>query len=177
IPIVIVTGEASYHAAYDHCTAAYLEQAGAHNTFIRLADHGVHGNGHMMMIEKNSDAIAAVIAQWLDRHGEEGGQTRAMARAIPRVRRARLPTLHLQCYRCRNGGVVTTRGAADCTALSTSTRPEPKSSLRSPGPSRLALPVRMRLMSAGVSRGLRSSSSAAMPLTSAAATEVPVVSW
>jgi pimeloyl-ACP methyl ester carboxylesterase len=67
IPIVIVTGEASYHAAYDHCTAAYLEQAGAHNTFIRLADQGVHGNGHMMMIEKNSNAIAAVIAQWLDR--------------------------------------------------------------------------------------------------------------
>jgi hypothetical protein len=64
---VIVTGEASYHAAYDHCTAAYLEQAGAHNTFIRLADQGVRGNGHMMMIEKNSNAIAAVIAQWLDR--------------------------------------------------------------------------------------------------------------
>jgi hypothetical protein len=27
----------------------------------------VHGNGHMMMIEKNSGAIAAVIEQWLDR--------------------------------------------------------------------------------------------------------------
>jgi len=70
IPIVIVTGEASYHAAYDHCTAAYLEQAGARNTFIRLADQGVHGNGHMMMIEKNSDAIAAVIAQWLEKQSE-----------------------------------------------------------------------------------------------------------
>jgi pimeloyl-ACP methyl ester carboxylesterase len=67
IPIVIITGEASYHAAYDHCTAAYLEQAGVHNTFIRLADQGVRGNGHMMMIEKNNNAIAAVIAQWLDR--------------------------------------------------------------------------------------------------------------
>jgi pimeloyl-ACP methyl ester carboxylesterase len=70
IPIVIVTGEASYHAAYDHCTAAYLEQAGAHNTFIRLADQGVHGNGHMMMIEKNNEAIAAVIAQWLEKLSE-----------------------------------------------------------------------------------------------------------
>jgi pimeloyl-ACP methyl ester carboxylesterase len=67
IPIVIIVAEASYHAAYDHCTAAYLEQAGAHNTLIRLADVGVRGNGHMMMLEKNSAAIAGVIAQWLDR--------------------------------------------------------------------------------------------------------------
>jgi hypothetical protein len=26
----------------------------------------VRGNGHMMMIEKNNAAIAAIIAQWLD---------------------------------------------------------------------------------------------------------------
>jgi pimeloyl-ACP methyl ester carboxylesterase len=28
IPVAIIVGEASYHAAYDHCTAAYLTQAG-----------------------------------------------------------------------------------------------------------------------------------------------------
>ena len=28
-------------------------------------NRGVHGNGHMTMIEQNSDAIAGVIAQWL----------------------------------------------------------------------------------------------------------------
>jgi len=67
IPIVIIVGEASYHAAYDHCTAAYLNQAGVPNTLIRLADVGVHGNGHMMMIEKNNAAVAGVIAQWLDK--------------------------------------------------------------------------------------------------------------
>ena len=67
IPVVIVVAEASYHAAYDHCTAAYLDQAGVRNTLIRLADVGVRGNGHMMMIEKNNAAIAGVIAQWLDR--------------------------------------------------------------------------------------------------------------
>jgi pimeloyl-ACP methyl ester carboxylesterase len=65
IPILIVSSEASYHAAYDHCTAAYLTQAGVPNTFIRLPDVGVHGNGHMMMLEKNSDAIAAVMEGWL----------------------------------------------------------------------------------------------------------------
>ena len=67
IPVVIIMSEASYHAAYDHCTAAYLNQAGVPNTLIRLADVGVRGNGHMMMIEKNNAAIAGVIAQWLDR--------------------------------------------------------------------------------------------------------------
>jgi len=66
-PVVIISAEASYHAAYDHCTAAYLKQAGVANAHVRLADLGVRGNGHMMMIEKNSDAIAAVIEGWLDK--------------------------------------------------------------------------------------------------------------
>jgi pimeloyl-ACP methyl ester carboxylesterase len=65
VPILILMAEASYHAAYDHCTAAYLTQAGVPNTFIRLADIGIRGNGHMMMLEKNSDDIAAVIEKWL----------------------------------------------------------------------------------------------------------------
>lgn len=67
IPVVTIMSEASYHAAYDHCTAAYLTQAGVSNTFIRLADLGIHGNGHMMMIEKNNQAIARVMADWLDK--------------------------------------------------------------------------------------------------------------
>ena len=74
IPTVIIVAEASYHAAYDHCTADYLTQAGVPNTLIRLADVGVHGNGHMMMIEKNNATIAAVIAQWLERQRLASGQ-------------------------------------------------------------------------------------------------------
>jgi hypothetical protein len=66
-PILIVTSEASYHASYDHCTVRYLAQAGVKSTFIRLPDVGIHGNGHMMMLEKNSDAIAKVMVDWLDR--------------------------------------------------------------------------------------------------------------
>ncbi|HEX8374923.1 MAG TPA: alpha/beta hydrolase, partial [Geminicoccaceae bacterium] len=53
IPIIIVASEASYHAAYDHCTAKYLTQAGVENEFVRLQEKGISGNGHMMMIEKN----------------------------------------------------------------------------------------------------------------------------
>jgi len=67
VPTLIVMSEASYHAAYDHCTAAYLTQAGVKNTFIRLADVGIHGNNHMMMLEKNNMAIARVLAEWVER--------------------------------------------------------------------------------------------------------------
>jgi pimeloyl-ACP methyl ester carboxylesterase len=74
VPVLILVAEASYHATYDHCTAAFLSQAGVANTFIRLEDVGIRGNGHMMMLEKNSDEIAAVIVRWLDK-------TRRSARA------------------------------------------------------------------------------------------------
>jgi pimeloyl-ACP methyl ester carboxylesterase len=65
IPILIVTSQASYHAAYDHCTMKYLEQVGVRPTWIKLADIGIHGNGHMMMLEKNNLEIAAVMSRWL----------------------------------------------------------------------------------------------------------------
>ena len=65
LPILIVTSEASYHASYDHCTVKYLQQAGVRPMWIKLADAGIHGNGHMMMLEKNNMEIAAVMARWL----------------------------------------------------------------------------------------------------------------
>jgi pimeloyl-ACP methyl ester carboxylesterase len=67
VPILVVTSEASYHRAYDHCTVKYLEQAGVHATWIKLADVGIHGNGHMMMLEKNNAEIAAVMARWIEK--------------------------------------------------------------------------------------------------------------
>ena len=65
IPIVVLATEASYHAVYDHCTAKYLQQAGADVTFTRLADVGLKGNGHMMMLELNSLDIAGYVDGWL----------------------------------------------------------------------------------------------------------------
>jgi pimeloyl-ACP methyl ester carboxylesterase len=65
IPILIVTTESSYHAVYDHCTAKYLTQAGVRNTFMRLEDQGIHGNGHMVMIEKNSTGVAVILQKWI----------------------------------------------------------------------------------------------------------------
>ena len=65
IPVVIVTAEASYHAPYDQWSAKYLEQAGVKNTFIRLEEQGIHGNGHMMMLEKNNLDIAKLLVKWM----------------------------------------------------------------------------------------------------------------
>lgn len=66
VPVLVVTGEASYHALYDHCTVSYLKQAGVKTTHLRLADDcGIHGNGHMMMLELNNQQIAAVAEGWL----------------------------------------------------------------------------------------------------------------
>ena len=64
VPIMVVTSEASYHAVYDHCTVRYLRQAGAHVDFVRLESVGIHGNGHMMMLETNNMAVASIIARW-----------------------------------------------------------------------------------------------------------------
>ncbi|MBV8845920.1 MAG: alpha/beta fold hydrolase [Bryobacterales bacterium] len=65
MPILILTAEASYHAPYDHCTVKYLEQSGVHPKWIKLANEGIQGNGHMMMLEKNNEAIASLISRWL----------------------------------------------------------------------------------------------------------------
>jgi len=66
VKILVLTSEASYHAPYDHCTVKYLRQAGLAPSVIRLAEIGIHGNSHVMMLEKNSRQISAVIARWLD---------------------------------------------------------------------------------------------------------------
>jgi pimeloyl-ACP methyl ester carboxylesterase len=68
IPEAILGGEASFHAAFDHCTSQFLTQAGVANDLILLGDHGIHGNTHLMMIEKNNLEIAALIDDWIRRH-------------------------------------------------------------------------------------------------------------
>ena len=82
IPVAVLTGEASYHAPFDHCTALYLKQAGVPTTFIRLADRGIRGNGHMMMLERNNLKIAALIGAWLERNVPRPGRQ-------PKTRRPR----------------------------------------------------------------------------------------
>jgi hypothetical protein len=44
-----------------------LKQAGVNAAWVDLGKEGIHGNGHMMMLEKNSDAVAARIENWVDK--------------------------------------------------------------------------------------------------------------
>jgi hypothetical protein len=68
LPILIATGEASYHAGQDYCTSAFLTQAGVKNDYLYLPTVGIHGNGHMEMLEKNNLVIAAFYERWLLQH-------------------------------------------------------------------------------------------------------------
>ena len=61
VPVVLVTAEASYHAAYDEFTVEFLRQAGIKVEWLRLVDHGIKGNGHMMFMELNNLEIARLI--------------------------------------------------------------------------------------------------------------------
>lgn len=65
IPVLLETSESSYHAVYDDCTFYFLRQAGVPAERLKLADVGIHGNGHLHFMEKNSDEIAAVLESWI----------------------------------------------------------------------------------------------------------------
>jgi pimeloyl-ACP methyl ester carboxylesterase len=66
IPIVVITGDSDprHPRVTDERIATYF---GA--DFIWLADRGMPGHGHMMMIEHGNDAIADLFLNWLDARG------------------------------------------------------------------------------------------------------------
>ena len=66
-PVYFLTGEASVHILYDQCLVRYLRQAGVMVTWVKLADVGQKGNGHFGMLEKNSDAIAKLGYDWIEK--------------------------------------------------------------------------------------------------------------
>ena len=68
IPVVYLSAEGGYHREFDHCLAKWLNQAGVKTQFVRMEDAGLKGNGHEMMLEKNSDDIARYIATWMDKN-------------------------------------------------------------------------------------------------------------
>jgi pimeloyl-ACP methyl ester carboxylesterase len=78
-PVMVLVSDASYHSGYDHCTARYLRQAGVSTDLISLPQRGIFGNGHMMMLERNNQAIARVVLEWLTRRAPDsakGGKSR-----------------------------------------------------------------------------------------------------
>ncbi len=67
LPVLLVTAERSPSARFDHGTVDFMQQAGVAVEHLRLEEVGLLGNGHMMMLERNSDDIAAHLALWLKR--------------------------------------------------------------------------------------------------------------
>jgi pimeloyl-ACP methyl ester carboxylesterase len=65
IPIAVVEADASPFAAAAAPTVAHLRAAGCSAELLRLADHGVTGNGHMVMSERNNADVLGVLLAWL----------------------------------------------------------------------------------------------------------------
>lgn len=65
VPYVALTGAASPHITYDHCTIAYLRQTGGNPEWIQLGDLGITGNAHFAHLELNNLDIAAVVHGWI----------------------------------------------------------------------------------------------------------------
>ena len=65
MPIALITSEASYHAAYDHCIVKFLNQAGVTPTWIKLAELGItrqqpqHDAGEELRRDRGGDPSVA----------------------------------------------------------------------------------------------------------------------
>src|SRR5215203_6807576 len=71
-PVLIVTGthDIDHPRDVDMALADWLAERGARAEFAWLADRGIDGNGHMMMLEDNSSEPAHLIGAWI--RGEGG---------------------------------------------------------------------------------------------------------
>jgi len=69
VPILLVTAEADldHTRESDQAIVDFFVGKGLTAELCYLPEQGITGNGHMMMLEKNSDDIAALIAAWIDR--------------------------------------------------------------------------------------------------------------
>jgi pimeloyl-ACP methyl ester carboxylesterase len=64
IPITWVTSEFGGGGS-PVSNVAFLKQAGCNAEMLRLRDHGIYGNGNLMLLEKNNHEVFAVIRDWL----------------------------------------------------------------------------------------------------------------
>jgi pimeloyl-ACP methyl ester carboxylesterase len=71
-PILIVIGDYQEHSSYLSYFKAFLDKAGAVGGSIELLDlpsHGINGNSHMLMMDRNSDDIAQLVQAWITASG------------------------------------------------------------------------------------------------------------
>jgi pimeloyl-ACP methyl ester carboxylesterase len=66
--VFVITGseDLDHTRATDGAIVTWLNANGARADFCFLADRGIVGNGHMLMLEDNSDTIADIILEWLE---------------------------------------------------------------------------------------------------------------
>ncbi|MBI0538641.1 hypothetical protein D9599_24075 [Roseomonas sp. KE2513] len=88
IPVVVATAEASWKAQEDHGIVHFLRQAGVSTEQPHLEKAGIHGKGYMVMLERNSDPIAALLAEWIERRtapplGRAVGTSRTISGTCP----------------------------------------------------------------------------------------------
>lgn len=65
VPQAVVTAHASSHVMYDWMTVSFMVQAGVPVQWIKLDEHQIFGNGHLMFLETNSDDIARLLTEWI----------------------------------------------------------------------------------------------------------------
>ncbi len=65
--VVVGTNDVDHPVAVDQPIVDWLNTNGAKADFVLLSDVGISGNGHMMMLESNSDQIAGFIEEWIGR--------------------------------------------------------------------------------------------------------------
>lgn len=65
VPIAVFSSEASVFRATDGALVAFLQQAGCDAVHIDLAEHGVRGNSHGAMFERNNAEVLAVVTNWM----------------------------------------------------------------------------------------------------------------
>ena len=66
-PVVVTVGtnDIDHPETEGHGIEAWLRSNGVNARFVPLREEGITGNGHMMMMERNSDVIADRIAGWI----------------------------------------------------------------------------------------------------------------
>ena len=64
VPMAVLSGEASVFRFTNPPLVEFLQQAGCSAEHIDLAEHGVHGNSHGSMFERNNAEVLAVITKW-----------------------------------------------------------------------------------------------------------------
>jgi hypothetical protein len=66
-------GPANWAQSFDTCKAFadQVNKAGGDATLMHLPALGIKGNSHMLMQDKNSDQLADLVLDWIDKHVEK----------------------------------------------------------------------------------------------------------